>query len=144
MFHLTPSRHNLPEPRDYFNHFMQDFFNRGFLSDDIPNAFRVDLREENNIYIVEADLPGAKKEDITLRYENGYLTINVKHNEDNERKEEKNYIYRERRFGQTQRNIYIDNIIEDKVEAKFNNGVLTVNLPKKDENKDRTKNILIQ
>ncbi len=73
----------------------------------------------------EADLPGIKTGDFTLRYENQYLTIAAKRDETQEQKED-NYVHRERRYDQFQRSIYVDNILEDKIDAKFNDSFHSV------------------
>lgn len=144
MFDLVPFQNkNLPA-RAFFDQFMNDFLDDGPWSPlmNMNNAFRVDLRETNNEYIVEADLPGVKKDEITLNYENGYLTISAKKENRKESKEE-SYVRKERRYGQFQRHIYIDNVVEDKIDAKFNDGVLTVNLQKQDKDKRPYRNIQI-
>ncbi|WP_425059369.1 18 kDa heat shock protein [Sporomusa carbonis] len=143
MFGLVPFRKNLPT-RDYFNQLMHGFFDDDFLIPfgNMANGFRLDLRETENEYIVEADLPGVKKGDITLHYENQYLTISAKRDETQEVKDE-SYVRKERRYGQFQRSIYVDNVIEDKIDAKFNDGVLTVTLPKQDKTQKRRGNIQI-
>ncbi len=143
MFGLVPFRsRNLPS-RDIFN-LMHGFFDDNFITPfgNIGNAVRIDLQETENEYIVEADLPGVKKGDITLHYENQYLTISAKRDDIKEVKDD-NYVRRERRYGQFQRSIYVDNVMDDKINAKFNDGVLTVTLPKQDKTKKRQGNIPI-
>ena len=72
-----------------------------------------------------------KKEDITLRYENSYLTIEAKKDEQKEEKDDGgSYIRRERSTGSVSRSFYIDGIDESKVSAEFTDGVLKVDLPK--------------
>ncbi|MBP2649958.1 MAG: heat shock protein Hsp20 [Firmicutes bacterium] len=146
MYGLMPFRDKSLPVRDFYNQLLS-----GMLEDDLlttfgnpalTNAFRVDLRETENEYIVEADLPGVKKGDITLRYEGQYLTISAKRDEVNEIKDE-SYVRKERRCGQLQRSIYVNNIIEDRIEAKFNDGVLSVSLPKQDKAQKRRGNIQI-
>ena len=144
MFGLIPfNDKNLPA-RDYFNHLLHGFIEDDFVSPfgNQANAFRVDLRETESEYIVEADLPGIKKDDVMLRYENQYLTIAAKR-EENQQVKNENYVRKERHYGQFQRNIYIDNVLEDKIEAKFNDGVLSGLLPKRDKSLKR-QNIEIQ
>ncbi len=144
MFGLVPFRDkNLPA-RDYFNQFVHGFFDEDFLTPlrNMVNDFRIDLRETENEYIVEADLPGVKKSDINLSYENQYLTISGRRDETHEVKDE-SYAHKERRRGQFQRNIYVDNVMEDQIDAKFNDGVLTVTLPKRDKSKKQPGNIQI-
>ncbi|CUH95828.1 hypothetical protein P22_1913 [Propionispora sp. 2/2-37] len=144
MFGLVPFRNKMAARRDYLDQLMQGFFDDDFLSPvrNMANAFRVDLRETDNEYIVEADLPGVKKGDITLHYENQYLTIAAKRDETQEEKEE-NYVRKERRYGQFQRSLYVDNVLEDQIDATFNDGVLSVTLPKKDKSQKRRSNIPI-
>lgn len=149
MFDLTPYR----QKHEHRNNALSKFA-RNFLGDDFEalfenvnnfsNSFRVDLRETDNQYVLEADLPGINKEDISLHYENNYLTISAKRNEAQEVKNERNYVRQERRFGHFQRNFYIDNIQEDAIDAKFNHGVLTVTLLKADKSQTRQGNIPIQ
>ncbi|CVK20275.1 MULTISPECIES: heat shock protein Hsp18 [Sporomusa] len=145
MFGLVPFRNrNLPA-RDHFNQLMHGFFDDDFITPfgNMGNPFRIDLRETESAYIVEADLPGIKKGDITLQYENQYLTISAKRDETSEVKDN-SYVRRERRYGQFQRSIYIDNVMDDKIDAKFDDGVLTVTLPKQDKTKKRPGNIPIR
>ena len=74
---------------------------------------------------------GVKKEDIALRYENSYLTIEAKKDERKDEKDDSgNYIRRERTTGSVSRSFYIDGIDESKVGAEFTDGVLKVELPK--------------
>jgi len=144
MFELVPFRDRHLPARDYFSHLMHGLLAEDFFAPfGAANAFRVDLRETENAYIVEADLPGVKKGDITLHYESPYLTIAAKRDETQEVKDE-NYVRKERRSGQFQRSIYVDNIAEAKIDAKFSDGVLTITLPKQDKTKKRKGNIPIQ
>ena len=149
MFDLTPYRQNHGHQNNALSKFARNFLGNDFEAlfdhvDSFPSSFRVDLRENDKEYVLEADLPGINKEDISLRYENNYLTISAKRNEMQEVKNEKNYVRRERRFGQFQRSVYIDNIEEDKIDAKFNQGVLTVTLQKSDKAQLKQGNIPIQ
>lgn len=149
MFDLTPYKQNHGHQRNALSKFARNFLGDDFEAlfdnvDNFPSSFRVDLRETDNEYVLEADLPGINKEDISLRYENHYLTISAKRNETQEVKSEKNYVRRERRFGQLQRNFYIDNIQDDQISAKFDHGVLTVTLLKADKSQSAQGNIPIQ
>jgi HSP20 family protein len=98
----------------------------------VGNGFRVDLKEVDDSYLIEADLPGIKKEDITLQYANNYLTI-VARRHDSQDTTQDNYLRRERHYGEFQRSFYIGNVQEDKADAEFKDGVLTITLPKKDK-----------
>ncbi|SFL93290.1 Hsp20/alpha crystallin family protein [Pelosinus propionicus] len=149
MFGLRPYRQNYGHQRNALSKFARNFLGDDFQAlfesvNNFPSSFRVDLRENEDQYVLEADLPGINKEDISLYYENNYLTISANRNEMQEVKSEKDYVRRERRFGQFQRNFYIDNIQEDKINAKFDHGVLTITLVKSDRTLPKQGNIPIQ
>ncbi|MCG1012912.1 Hsp20/alpha crystallin family protein [Tepidanaerobacter sp. GT38] len=111
------------------------FFDWPFDTEDLLDMFnlspvKADLRETENEYIVEADLPGYKKENIEILYEDNVLTISAKYDEVTEEKGE-SFIQRERRRGNYSRSIPIpSNVKDDEIRASFNNGVLKVILPK--------------
>ncbi|MBP2652457.1 MAG: heat shock protein Hsp20 [Firmicutes bacterium] len=145
MFGLIPYRDKGLLTRDHFSQLMHSFLEDDLfvpMANGVSGSFQVDLRETEAEYIVEADLPGIKKEDITLRYENKYLTIAAQRNETQELTNE-GYVRKERRYGQFQRSIYVDNVVEERIAAKFDEGVLTVVLPKSDKGEKRRGNIQI-
>jgi len=134
-------------PRDFFN---MDSFIDNFFDDSFMPAFfagdaqmRVDIKENEKEYIVEADLPGVKKEEINVEINNDRLTISVERNEEvNEERE--NYIRRERRSGSISRSFYVENVVEDRISAKFENGVLRMVLPKKEPGQYKRNRIVIE
>lgn len=142
MFDMVPFRRNNGIARtgsafdDLFNNFLGD----NFFSPAVINAegFKVDLKEDENAYTLEADLPGVKKDDIALDYENNYLTISAKRDETIEKKDD-NYVRRERRYGQFKRSFYVDNADESAIDASFADGVLKVILPKTDKGIEKKK-----
>lgn len=144
MFDLIPFKknHTLAKRGELFNHWMDHFFNDEFFSPltMTQNPFRVDLRETKDAYLVDADLPGMKKEDISIEYNNNYLTITAKREEKEEITGE-NTLRRERRYGQFQRSFYVTNIEEEKIHASFKDGVLSVTLPKKEKQEPPTRKI---
>ncbi len=101
-------------------------FNTGFN----PNAMRVDISEdEKNIYI-EAELAGLKKEDVKVTVEDGVLTIRGERKQETEEKK-KNYHRVERVYGSFSRAFTLgENIDKDNIEAKYEDGVLRLTLPK--------------
>ena len=112
-----------------FDNFFNDSFMPTWFTGD--THIRVDIKENEKEYIVEADMPGVKKEEINLELNNDRLTIAVERNEEiNEEKE--NYIRKERRSGSFCRSFYVENVKDDEIEAKFENGVLSVILPKEE------------
>ena len=145
MFGLVPfnRRNGLASRRDFFSidNFFDSFFNdsfAGFFT--AVNPIRADIRETEKEYIIEADLPGVRKEDIRLELEDGVLTLGVEQNEQID-EERENYIRRERRYGSYCRSFRVDGVKEDKVTAKYENGVLTVKLPKSEVSKPKTHRI---
>lgn len=128
-------KHNLVNPETYdFNNMLEDFFN-----DDFPfrrnlqnDSFKIDLQENEKEYVVEAELPGISKEDVNLSFEDGRLKIAVKKVETTEDKN-KNYIHRERKLSSMERVILLSDIAESEVKAKLDNGILTINIPKKEK-----------
>ena len=94
---------------------------------------QMDVRETDKEIVVEAELPGIDEKDVSLALQDGVLTIRgeKKHEHDEERE---NYRMMERRYGSFQRSLRLpDTVDEDRVEARFDNGVLTVSLPKRPE-----------
>ncbi len=142
MFDLVPfrnrSRKSLSESRrDPFNNMISDIFDD--VMDFADRSFRADIKEKDDEYLIEAEMPGMNKEDIELEIDDNYLTITADHTEETEEKGE-NYIRRERRQGRYARSFYLDNVKEDEIKAEYNDGILTVHLPKleKSEVKRRT------
>ena len=94
-------------------------------------GFKVDVKDNGTAYELTADLPGLKKEDITLSYDHNYLTLSAKREENNDQQDEAgNYLRRERSYGQMSRSFYIADIDDSKATAEFKDGVLKVQLPK--------------
>ena len=96
------------------------------------NMMKTDVRETENSYEVDIDLPGFKKDEITAQLENGYLTVSAAKGLDKDKKDEKgNYIRQERYAGQCSRSFYVgDGIKSEDVNAKFEDGILKISMPK--------------
>lgn len=105
------------------------------------NIMKTDIYEKDGKYVIEADIPGFKKEDVSIDYEDGYITITAKKEEVIE--ENANYIRRERYYGETTRNYYVGNINEKNINAKFEDGTLKITFPKEEE-KSNVKQIPIK
>ena len=108
-----------------------DNFERSFFGDNSASTFRTDIRDEGDKFVLEAELPGFKKEDIKLDLKDGILTVSAQHSESSEEKDKKgSYIRRERRYGSFARKFDVFGIQEDGITAAYNNGVLSLTLPK--------------
>ena len=140
MFGLVPfgGKKNLARADEGFRSLF-DVFNDPFWRDDFMQfgagaSFKVDVEDKGDSYELTADLPGLKKEEIALHYENEYLTISAQRNEAKDEQDKTgNFIRRERRTGSMSRSFYIGDIDEKKVSAEFKDGVLKVTMPKAPE-----------
>ncbi len=110
---------------------LDDFFNdqwplgRSLVRD----TFKVDVKDSEKEYLVEAELPGVKKEELGLSIDEGRLTISVSRNEE-ENSDDAGYIHRERRQMSMSRTVYLSDADNDGVSAKLEDGVLKVKLQK--------------
>ncbi|ERJ13603.1 Hsp20/alpha crystallin family protein [Haloplasma contractile] len=123
--------------------FFNDFFSDNVFGNFNNNLMRVDIRELLKEYVIEAEVPGVKKDNISINIENDVLTINVKKNDD-QVEESDSYIRRERRFGSMSRSFTIPDVVQDGIKAKFDHGVLTLRLPKATSEEGPKKNIEIE
>lgn len=120
--------------------YLDDFFDDWFISG--SNSFKCDLYEKDGTYFLEADIPGFKKNDIKVEFEDGYLIINV-HKEDQTEEQDKNYLRRERYIDSFKRKFYLGDVDDENIKAEYNEGTLRVKVPKK-ENLPNIKKIEIE
>lgn len=118
---------------DFYN-MIDDFFNNDLLSSKSlrSSGFKVDVKDNPENYVVEAELPGFNKEDIKLDFEDGKLLISAEHKEENN-EEKENYIHRERKMCSMQRVIYLKDVKPEAISAQLENGVLVVEVPKAEQ-----------
>lgn len=122
-------------PSIFNDNFVDDFFDGMF---DFPTmrkaaGMNVDVKEYDQGYEMELELPGYDKEDIKADLKDGYLTITAKHEENKDEKDNGKYIRKERFYGQCQRSFFVgEGITENDIHANFKNGILTLNIPKKE------------
>ena len=86
-----------------------------------------DIYEVNNMYVIDIDLPGLKKEDIKISYINGYLTVSV--NKKQDKKVVGKFIHKERFFGQIKRRFFIGKKKESDIKVNYSNGILNIIFP---------------
>ena len=96
------------------------------------NLMKTDVRETENSYELDIDLPGFKKDEIQASVENGYLTISAAKGLDKDEKDkEGNYIRRERYAGECSRSFYVgDGLTESDIQARYEDGILKLSVPK--------------
>jgi HSP20 family molecular chaperone IbpA len=112
--------------RDWFDGF--DRFFRGWFDDDM--LMRADMQEKDDKYVLDIDLPGFEKENISITLNDGYLVVFAKMDQADEENKKGRYIRRERRYGEYTRSFYVGDIEEGDIKASFKNGVLRVTFPK--------------
>lgn len=124
---LIPRRNNF----DLFD----EMFGDDFFSKNSSNLMKTDIREKKDKYIIDIDLPGYDKENINLSLNDGYLEVSAKVSKENKEDDEK-FVRKERFFGECSRSFYVgEEITEEDIEAEFKNGILKVEIPKKEETK---------
>ena len=105
----------------------------------MENTMKCDIYEKEGNYHIEMDLPGYKKEDISVEAKDGYLTIRAeKKNEVNEEDEERNYIRRERSYGSYERTFTLGDLDQNNIDASFTDGTLKIVVPKKEDAENKT------
>ena len=107
---------------------------------------KCDIYEKDGAYHLEMDVPGFDKKDVQIEIDdNDYLTITAEKNtEDTEEDEKKNYIRKERNYGKNQRSFYVGGVDKENIQANFENGILKISMPKKEEEKSSKKTIEIK
>ena len=151
---LVPSilRSNKNELAPFDFDFLEpDFFDAGLLSplrsftDFDKNEcglMATDITETDEGYELEINIPGFKKEEITLELKDGYLMVSA-HKEVSNNEETKGKLIRQERYiSGVRRFVVSDNITEEDIKAKFENGVLTLNIPKKEEKPEEPKHVI--
>ena len=135
---MLPSifRDNLFDDMFDFDDFDKEFnrMMRPLYGKHAQNMMKTDVRETDNSYELDFDLPGFKKDEIKVELDNGYLSISAAKGLDkDEEKKDGKYIRRERYAGAMNRTFYVgDNLTQQDIQAKFEDGILKISVPKKD------------
>lgn len=121
----------LPSRKYYLDSIFDNFMDEGTDNFDV---MKCDVYEKDGAYHIEADIPGFKKDEISVDCEDGYVTISAEKNTENEEKDEnKKYIKRERFFGKTVRKFYVGDVDSDKIQAEYKDGMLELVVPKEEK-----------
>lgn len=115
-------------PRKYY---LDDFFD-DFVNSKGKDIMKCDIYEDKGIYNIEIDVPGFDKRDINIECKDGYLTVSVK-KEEKQESDNKNYIRKERFYGEYTRSFYLGELDTERIKAKFNNGTLHITVPKEEK-----------
>ena len=123
-----------------FDDFFDNTFDKNFFGAANPlygkhakNLMKTDVKEHKDCYKIAIDLPGFKKDEVNVELKNGYLTVSAAKGLDkDEEDKDGRYIRQERYAGACSRSFYVGDIHADEVKCKFEFGVLTLTIPKKD------------
>ena len=137
MFELTPysTRRSVYDPFNFFS----DFFG----TNNAPMELRTDITDKGDAFVLEADLPGFKKDDIKIDLENDRLTIKAERHSEHEAAKN-GYVRRERSFGSFERSFDVSGIDTASIKANYTDGVLTLTLPKRPELVPDNRSIVIE
>lgn len=130
MFELMPFGYRRVSAYNPFRDFEE--MSCSFWDNNNVSAFRTDITEKDGKYILEADLPGFKKEDISVDIDKDCLTITAEHKSEEKEENADSYIRRERYYGSYTRSFNVKGIDTEAITAAYNDGVLTLTMPKKE------------
>ena len=130
MFELMPFGYRRVSAYNPFRDFEE--MSRSFWDNNNVSAFRTDITEKDGKYILEADLPGFKKEDISVDIDKDCLTITAEHKSEEKEENADSYIRRERFYGSYTRSFNVKGIDTEAITAAYYDGVLTLTMPKKE------------
>ena len=135
----------IPRRKNEFDLF-DEMFNDPFFTRSENKLMRTDIKEKNDHYELEVDLPGYEKENIKIELSDGYLTIHASMNKSVDDEKDSKYVHKERYVGNSSRSFYVgDNVKEEDIKATFKNGTLKLTFPKdKQEKQDEKKYIDIE
>ena len=126
-------------PREFRN------VDRRLYGKNAAREMKTDVHEHEDHYEVDIDLPGFKKDEITLTLENGYLTVGAAKGVNKDETDKKGKVIRQERYaGSLQRSFYVgDNLTEQDITARFENGVLSLSVPKAEAKKVPEKKVIM-
>ena len=121
-------------PSIFGENLFDDWMSFPFRNFNTNSLMKTDIRETDGSFELDIDMPGFNKEDLKADLKEGYLTISASTNKDDGEKDENGrYIRRERYVGSCSRSFYVgEDIKQDDIKAKFENGILKISVPKKE------------
>lgn len=140
--HWTPGRSLMPAEflkGTFGDGFLEDFFNHSFMAG-FSSTMRTDVKETDDAYLLEVEMPGYSKEHIQVECMNGRVAVSAQHMQQNEDKNP-NYLRQERHYGKVSRSYAFEGIDEERVSAEYKDGILRINVPKQQESIQRRKQI---
>ena len=130
-------------PSIFGENMFDDLFEENFFGAHNPlygknakNLMKTDISEKENGYEIAVDLPGFKKDEINLDIKDGYLTITAQKGLDKDEEDKKGRVIRRERYaGVCQRSFFVGDVKPEDIKAKYESGVLTINVPKEEPKK---------
>ena len=141
MFDLIPFDKRSEQLADYF-----DAFHHRFFGDDVSNKLfhiRTDIKDEGDHFLLEAELPGFKKENIKIDIKNDQMVIHAEHKQEADH-EKDGYIHKERHYGSFRRSFDVKGIDTSNIQAAYKDGILELTLPKKAKEEKNVQQIEIK
>ena len=133
----------VPRDFDLFDDFFGDEFlpRHEYFGRRERNMMKTDIKEKKDKYLLDIDLPGFNKENIDISLNKGYLNIKAKVDKEEKNDEDEKFVRRERYYGECSRSFYVgDDIKEEDINAEFKNGILQIEVPKKNPD-DKAKEV---
>lgn len=141
MFDLVPFESRANNLFDVFDRWVNDGFFDGTEKEVVP--CRTDILDKGDKYVLRADMPGFRREDINIEIGGGRLTLSAEHKEE-DKEDKKDYVRHERRYSALSRSFDLDGIDADKISASYKDGVLELELPKVSEAKPESRKIEVK
>ena len=124
-------------PRRHDFDLWDEMFRNPFFTEGENKLMKTDIKEKKDKYLIDIDLPGYEKDGIKVEIQDGYLTVHAKVDKVEDDNEKGKYVRKERYTGECSRSFYVgDNVKEEDIKAKFKNGTLTLEVPKKEDKKE--------
>ena len=143
MFEIMPYGHRRVVAYNTFRELEE--MSSSFWNDTNLNAFRTDITEKDGVYTLTAELPGFKKEDISIDIDKDCLTIAAERKDESEDEDkERNYVRRERFYGSYSRSFNVKGIDTEAINASYADGILTLTMPSKTPETPPTRRLEIQ
>ena len=134
----------IPRRKNEFD-LLGEMFEDPFFTEHESKIMKTDIKEKKDKYLIDVELPGYEKENIKIDVEDGYLTVHAEIDSNKEEKEEGKFVRRERYVGSCSRSFYVvTEILAEDIKASFKNGMLKIEVPKKEEKKELPEKRYIQ
>lgn len=134
----------IPRMKNEFD-LLGEMFADPFFTEHESKIMKTDIKEKTDKYLIGIELPGYQKENIKIDVEDGYLTVHAEINSENEEKEEGKFVRRERYVGSCSRSFYVGNEVKSEdIKASFKNGILKIEVPRKEYKKELPEKKYIQ